>query len=77
VAGTTSRPGRGKLVTFRHDDPITGAVIGGAGVVIGTADDGGIWVRPLAEHDVFVDPENVVPVAADDLDGEPDPAAQD
>jgi hypothetical protein len=76
VASTNNRPGRGDLVTYRHPDVITGAVLEGAAVVIGTGDDGGIWIRPLAEHSIVADPENVVPVTADDLDGEPDPAGR-
>lgn len=75
---SNSRPGRGKLVTYRHPDPvITGSTLEGAAVVIGSGDDGGIWIRPLADHSILVDPENVVVVAADDLDGEPDAPAED
>lgn len=69
---SNTRPGRGDLVTYRHPDVITGAVLEGAAVVIGTADEGGIWIRPLADHSILADPKNVVAVTAGDLAGEPD-----
>lgn len=76
TVATSPRPSRGDLVTYRHEDPITGGTLEGAAVVTGTADDGGIWLLPLAEHAIFADPANVKAVTADDLAGEPDAALQ-
>jgi hypothetical protein len=61
---------RGQLVSFRHEDPILGGTYSDVGVVLVAGGDGEpVTVRPLARHDVLVDPGNVQPVSADDVAG--------
>jgi hypothetical protein len=62
-----NRPARGDVVTYRHPDPITGADLTGAGVVLSTTGEGAITIAPLAAQYLDVDPENV---AAADLSTE-------
>ena len=51
----------GQLVTFRHPDPITGADITGAGVVVqvGEGDGAAVTVAPIAVSYLEVEPGNL------------------
>jgi hypothetical protein len=59
---------RGQLVTFVARDETTGGQLAGIGVVTRGSDGGGhLVVRPLADHDVTVDPGEVEPVVVDEV----------
>lgn len=59
---------RGQLVAFVARDVVTGAQLDGIGVVTLGSDKGGhLVVRPLAAHDVTVDPAGVEPVVVDEV----------
>jgi hypothetical protein len=66
-AAKAGRPKRGQLVDFTHRDPVSGDQLVGIGVVLSSAGEGGITVRPLAAHDVLVDPAEVDVVVVDEV----------
>lgn len=59
---------RGQLVSFVARDLVTDAQLTGVGVVTLGSDGGGnLVVRPLADHDVSVDPAEAEPVVVDEV----------
>ena len=59
---------RGQLVQFTARDAVTGGQLAGIGVVTLGSDGGGnLSVRPLADHDVSVDPAEAEPVVVDEV----------
>jgi hypothetical protein len=59
---------RGQLVSFVFANPHNGDQVQTVGVVTLGSDGGGsLVVRPLAAHDVTVDPADVEPVVIDEV----------
>jgi hypothetical protein len=55
------------VVEYRHRDPLLGGQHRAAGVVWAVR-DGAVAIRPLSPHSVDVDPADVRPLSADDVD---------
>ena len=59
---------RGQLVQFVARDQVTGGQLFGEGVVTRGTDRGGqLRVRPLADHELTVDPAEAEPVVVDEV----------
>jgi hypothetical protein len=58
----------GPAVEYRHRDPVLGGEQRATGVVWAVR-DGAVSIRPLAPHSVDVNPADVKPLSADDVDG--------
>lgn len=56
------------VVEYRHRDRVLGGEQRATGVVWAVR-DGAVSIRPLAPHSVDVNPADVKPLSADDVDG--------
>jgi hypothetical protein len=65
MASRASRPAVGDLVTYRHEDVLTGRLLTGAAVVYDVSESGGITIAPLSDTLLLVDPSNIAPVGGD------------
>jgi hypothetical protein len=57
------------VVEYRHRDRLLGGDPQRATGVVWAVRDGVVSIRPLAPHSVDVDPADVKPLSADDVDG--------
>lgn len=65
---TSRTPRAGQVVTYRHEDTITGRDLVGPGIVVRVTDDGAqVVVAPLADLHLLLEADKVQPVKPGDI----------